>query len=124
MSEIGISARAVVNYFGLTSWEGGLAELPHLNLNKDEPLDFIRHLTGPILSFHGETDTVVPVDNTYDLDKACHRHKVEHQHTIYSGVNHSFIWPDSDNDKYDAAAHRDSWDKTIKFLKKYMNVSV
>lgn len=106
--------RAIVNYFGLTAWTGGLAELPHLGLNPAAPLDFLQNLSCPVLSFHGDQDTVVPVDNTYRLEKACRRYGVAHQHLIYPGVNHSFIW--EDGDKYDACAHRDSWQKALAFL--------
>ena len=107
--------KAIVNYFGLTAWKGGLEELPLLPLNKDNPLEFVRHLTCPILSFHGDQDTVVPVNNTYALDEACHRYGVEHRYIVYPGINHSFIW--EGEDKHDADAHCDSWNKTIAFLK-------
>ncbi len=107
--------RAIVNYFGLTAWAGGLAELPHLGLNPDNPLDFLKSLDCPILSFHGDQDTVVPVDNTHRLEEACQRYGVAHQYVIYPGVNHSFIW--EDGDKYDTCAHRDSWQKALAFLR-------
>lgn len=112
--------KAIVNYFGLTAWEGGLAELPHLSLNRKEPLDFVQRLTCPVLSFHGDADTVVPVTNTRLLDAACRRYGVAHEFIIYPGVNHSFIWDDSDNDKYDKTAHLDSWNRAIRFLKEQL----
>ena len=105
---------AVVNYFGLTSWEGGLEEFPHLPLRKEDPLYFIQELSCPILSFHGDRDTVVPVENTYMLEDACRRFGVEHNPVIYPEVNHSFVWP---GDKYNQQAHLDSWDKAVLFLK-------
>ena len=109
---------AVVNYFGLTAWKAGLEEFGHLALNESEPLDFIRKLRCPVLSFHGEKDTVVPVDNTIELDTACKKYGVDHRYLLYPGVNHSFIWP---GDKYDRKAHLDSWDKTLRFFKTNMN---
>ena len=111
--------KAVVNYFGLTAWKAGLEEFGHLPLNESEPLDFIRKLRCPVLSFHGERDTVVPVDNTIELDTACKKYGVDHRYILYPGVNHSFIWP---GDKYDIAAHRDSWEKTLKFFKQNLNI--
>ena len=111
---------AVVNYFGLTAWEGGLAELPHLPLNPGDHLDFVKNITCPILSLHGDADDVVPVTNTHLLDKACHRYGVAHEVIIYPGINHSFIWNDIDNEKYDKAAHLDSWERTVRFLKQYL----
>jgi dipeptidyl aminopeptidase/acylaminoacyl peptidase len=104
----------VVNYFGLTSWKGGLEEFPHLPLSKEDPLGFVQDIPCPILSFHGDQDTVVPVKNTYQLDDACRRFNVEHDLVIYPDVNHSFVWS---GDKYDKTAHLDSWNKTLKFLK-------
>ncbi len=107
--------KAVVNYFGLTAWQGGLEEFYHLPLDKSEPLGFIENLSCPILSFHGKKDTVVPADNTIELDTACQKYGVEHRYILYSGVNHSFIWP---GDKYNQKAHLDSWNRTLKFFKK------
>ena len=110
--------KAVVNYFGLTAWKGGLEEFDHLPLNESEPLDFIRKLCCPVLSFHGEEDTVVHANNTIELDAACKKYGVDHRSIFYPGVNHSFIWP---GDKYDRKAHLDSWNKTLRFLKISLN---
>ena len=112
------NVRAIVNYFGLTDWAGGLAELPHLPLNPADPLDFVRHLPCPVLSFHGNQDTVVPVHNTRHLDAACRRFSIPHEPVIYPGVNHSFIW--EGGDKHDPAAHRDSWQKALAFLARHL----
>lgn len=109
------TVKAVVNYFGLTAWEGGLKELPHLDLNPNAPLDFLQHLSCPVLSFHGDVDDVVPVDNTYRLVDACKRYNIDHQYIIYPGINHSFIW--EGGDKYDQHAHHDSWAKALDFLR-------
>lgn len=111
--------KAIVNYFGLTSWEGGMEEFRHLSLNRTDPLNFVSKIQCPILSFHGDMDTVVPVGDTLNLDVICRRFGVDHQQIIYAGVNHSFIWP---GDKYDLPAHRDSWEKTLKFFKQNLNI--
>ena len=105
--------KAVVNYFGLTAWKGGLEEFCHLPLNPSEPLDFIKNLACPVLSFHGKNDTVVPVVNTIDLDGACKKFGIDHRYVLYAGVDHSFIWP---GDKYNQKAHLDSWDRTLEFF--------
>ena len=107
--------KAVVNYFGLTSWKGGLEEFYHLPLNKSEPLDFIKRLPCPVLSVHGKNDSVVPVANTIEVDAACKKFGIDHRCILYPGVDHSFIWP---GDKYHQKAHLDSWNRTLKFLKK------
>ncbi len=112
--------KAIVNYFGLVAWEGGLEELPRLPLNRNDHLDFVQRLACPVLSFHGDADTVVPVTNTYLLDDACRRYGVDHEFVIYPGVNHSFIWDDGDNEKYNREAHLDSWGRAITFLKQHL----
>lgn len=109
--------RAVVNYFGLTTWEGGLEEFSHLPLNKSEPLDFIKHLACPVLSVHGTSDEVVPVSNTIEVDTACQKFGIDHRFILYPGVNHSFIWP---GDKYNQEAHQDSWHRALEFFKKLL----
>lgn len=105
--------RAIVNYFGLTAWKGGLEEFAHLPLNKNDPLDFVEKIPCPVISFHGDQDNVVPVENTYRLDDACRRFGVDHRYFIYPRVNHSFVWP---GDKYNENARMDSWKRAIAFL--------
>jgi dienelactone hydrolase len=109
--------KAVVNYFGLTAWQGGLAEFDHLSLNQSEPLDFIQNVSCPVLSFHGKQDTVVPVENTIELDAACKKYGVDHRYVLYSDVNHSFVWP---GDKYNSKAHLNSWELTLAFYKAHL----
>ncbi len=107
--------RGVVNYFGLTAWEGGLGEYRHFHLDPDDPLGFVARIACPVLSFHGDRDDVVPVDNTLALDEACRRHRVAHRMVIYPGVGHSFIWPG--NPLYVPEAHRSSWALALAFLR-------
>ena len=114
-------ARAIVNYFGLTRWQGGLQELARLKLNAFDPYNFVGRLSCPVLSFHGENDTVVPVEDTLNLDNACRQYGVPHDYTIYPEVDHSFIW--AGGDTYRPEAHADSWEKAIAFLKKNLGIS-
>lgn len=108
-------ARAIVNYFGLTAWQGGLQEFPHIPLNAANPYEFVRRINCPILSFHGGGDTVVPAEDTLNLDNACRKYNVLHEYVIYPDVDHSFIWP---GDKHRPEAHADSWGKSVAFFKK------
>ncbi len=109
---------AVIDYFGLTRWCGelGLEEMRGLELQtgEGETLGFTRSITAPIIAFHGEADTVVPVGDTLALMEAGKRFGLKLETHLYPGVEHSFIWPD--NDKYDGQADRDARDKTLKFL--------
>ncbi len=112
--------RAVVNYFGLTSWEKGMAEFRHLPLNPSEHLDFVRNLPCPVLTFHGTRDTVVSVEDTLQLDLACQKYGLDHTVVLYPDTDHSFIWP---GDKYNRDAHADAWHKTLLFLKTHLSGS-
>ncbi|MBN2332530.1 MAG: dienelactone hydrolase family protein [Deltaproteobacteria bacterium] len=110
--------RTVVNFFGLTCWHGGMDSFKQLPLNSDDHLDFLSRLPCPVISFHGNRDTVVPVENTYLLDNACRRLGIKHPYHIYPGVDHSFIWPG--NRRYHPEARRDSWTRMLAFLKKQL----
>jgi dienelactone hydrolase len=111
--------RAVVNFFGLTCWSGGMEEFRRLPFNPGDHLDFLRRVSSPILSFHGDRDTVVKVENTFMLDRTCRRFGLEHHRVIYPGVDHSFIWPG--NPRYHRDAHRDSWKKNLAFLNRRLS---
>lgn len=112
--------RAIVNYFGLTAWKNGMEEFRNLALNQHAQLDFLKNISCPILSFHGAKDTVVPVENTFQLDRACQKYGLDHTVIVYPDPDHSFIWP---GDKHNREAHEDSWAKTIIFLKTNLSVS-
>ncbi len=108
------ASRAVVNFFGLTDWDAGYGQLPRLGLDPADPLGFVARLRCPVLSLHGDADTVVPVTDTERLDAACRRFGVPHEVHRYPGVDHSFVWPG--NPRYDARAHRDAWERAVAFL--------
>ncbi|MEA3240483.1 MAG: dienelactone hydrolase family protein, partial [Pseudomonadota bacterium] len=80
--------------------------------------NFLQKISCPVLSFHGDRDTIVSIENTLLLDQACRRFGIEHHYMIYPGVDHSFIWPG--NPRYNRDAHRDSWIKTLAFLEKHL----
>ena len=113
--------KAVINFFGLTCWTKGMEEFRHLPLNANDHLDFLHRISCPVLSFHGNRDTVVGVENTFQLDQACRRFGVNHRCIIYPGVDHSFIWPG--NPRYNRDAHRDTWVKTLAFLSKNLKAT-
>ena len=106
--------KAIVNYFGYVSWKSENNEFSYLLSNPKDPLDLVQKIPCPILSFHGDHDTVVSVENTIHLDQVCRRYGTRHHYVLYPGVDHSFVWP---GDRYNKDAHHDSWDKAILFLK-------
>ena len=107
--------KAIVNFFGYVSWRSENKEFSYLPLNPDDPLDVVQRIPCAILSFHGDRDTVVSVENTLRLDQVCRHYGVEHQYALYPGTDHSFVWP---GDKYNKEAHLDSWHRALFFLKK------
>ncbi len=114
------ATRAVVNYFGLTSWKGGLETYRHFDLDPADPLGFVARIPCPVLSLHGERDDIVPVVNTWALDEACRRHGIEHRVVIYPGVGHSFVW--RGNPLHVPAAHQHSWNAVLDFLRECLRV--
>jgi dienelactone hydrolase len=52
--------KAIVTYFGLTSWKRGMEEFRHLSLSQTDHLGFVRKIECPILSFHGDLDRLYP----------------------------------------------------------------
>ena len=70
--------KAIVNYFGYVSWKSEHKEFSYLPLNPVNPLDIVQKISCPILSFHGDRDTVVSLENTLRLEQECQRYGVEH----------------------------------------------
>ena len=107
--------KGVVNFFGLTAWADGYADYRNFNfLSKDNYLSFLKHITCPILTMHGESDTVVPAANSYKLEKICQEYKLTADFHYYPGVEHSFIWPG--NIKFNAAANQQTRSLMFNFL--------
>ena len=62
--------KAVVNFFGLTAWADGYADYHNFTFVKEDHLSFVKHITCPLLTLHGESDTVVPVNNSQLLENS------------------------------------------------------
>jgi dienelactone hydrolase len=112
--------RGVVNFFGLTRWGGplGLEEMVGLEIEGGDSLGFLATVTAPILSFHGEADTVVPAADTRRLDTACRRLGLNHQARLYPGIDHSFLW--HGNTRFHQPTRDHAWAATLEFLARVM----
>ena len=108
--------KGVVNFFGLTSWADGYADYQNFSFHsKDNYLSFVKQIKCPLLTMHGESDTVVPATNSYRLEKSCQEYKLTADFHYYPGVEHSFIWPG--NIKFNAVANQQTRRLMFDFLK-------
>ncbi len=107
--------KGIVNFFGLTSWSNGYADYQNLTFDKDDYLSFVTRITCPLLTMHGESDTVVPATNSYRLESSWQKNNTAADFHYYPGVEHSFIWPE--NIKFDATANRQARALMFDFLK-------
>jgi len=70
---------------------------------------FMRRLC-PVLILHGESDTTVPVEEAYNLQKLLEKKEIPYEMQIYPGAGHGFtgeVW-------------RDAGMRSLQFLKKYL----
>ncbi|MCK5914997.1 MAG: dienelactone hydrolase family protein [Deltaproteobacteria bacterium] len=106
--------KGVVNFFGLTSWDDGYADYHNFSFEKNDYLSFVKRIKCPLLTMHGKSDTVVPVTNSYQLEKSCKDYSLTANFHYYPGVEHSFIWPG--NNKFNPAANRQARSLMFDFL--------
>lgn len=71
----------------------------------------------PTLILHGDADSVVPVQRAYELDKLLRDARRPHEMHIYPGARHGFNSVKGDEN---VANSKDAWQRTIKFLDRYL----
>jgi len=79
------------------------------------PLHFVDVKASPFLIIHGDQDTIIPLQQSIDLDAALKKAGVYSDLHVIKGGAHGYVDPQ----KYDPAAY----DATIAFLKKYLGSS-
>jgi carboxymethylenebutenolidase len=81
-----------------------------------DPLDLVRNIRAPVMAHYGEKDPGVNkgIDDTVAAMK---KYKKVYDHKIYPAAQHAFN-NDSDPKRYDAAAAKEAWGRTLGFLKK------
>ena len=70
---------------------------------------FMRRLC-PVLILHGETDSIVPVEEAYQLQKLLEKKGIPYEIKIYPGAGHGF----------DDEVWRDAGMRSLQFLRKYL----
>ncbi len=79
--------------------------------------------------FHGEADPIVPPEQVEAFKTEMANAKADYMFVAYPGVKHTFTNREADSYaaqfgmplKYDAEADRDSWTRTLEFLKATLN---
>ncbi len=117
------SVRAVVNMFGSTDYTitsdfvtdielylgGTIVEVP-VNYAAASPVFYPDPLDPPVLTLHGDADTVVPVNQALDLAMA--ETGAFHEMVICAGEPHGFVW----RTKRKNSAAQDAWNRMYEFF--------
>jgi carboxymethylenebutenolidase len=72
----------------------------------------------PILGIFGDQDQAIPVESVKQFAAALNASGVTNDIYLYKGVGHAFANPSGDN--YAPKETADAWQKTIRFLEKYL----
>jgi carboxymethylenebutenolidase len=75
-------------------------------------------IKGPVLGIFGDQDQSISVDAVKKFEAALNANDIPNEIYIYKGVGHAFANPSGDN--YAPQETQDAWQKTISFLKKYL----
>jgi carboxymethylenebutenolidase len=81
-----------------------------------DPLDLVRNIRSPVMAHYGEKDAGI-TKGVPDTAAAMKKYKKVYDHKIYPSAQHAFN-NDSNPKRYDAAAAKESWERTLAFLKK------
>ena len=82
------------------------------------PLDLVKNIRAPVMAHYGEKDPGVN-KGINDTVAAMKKYNKVYDHRIYSGAQHAFN-NDSNPKRYDAAAAKEAWGRTLDFLKKHL----
>ncbi|MBF0527851.1 MAG: dienelactone hydrolase family protein [Deltaproteobacteria bacterium] len=104
--------QAGVSYYGAYSGAGAREKMTY------QFREIIDGHSSPLLIMHGENDQTVPVKTAQNLDTILTEQKIPHELKIYPSVDHGY---DRSESKADPMAASDSWERTLKFLDKYLH---
>jgi len=82
------------------------------------PLDLVKSIGAPLMAHYGEKDAGVN-KGINDTVAAMKQYNKVYDHKIYPGAQHAFN-NDSNPKRYDAAAAKEAWGRTLDFLKKHL----
>lgn len=104
--------QAGVSYYGaLTGGPGGMTADVRYRYE-----DVFNSQSSPVLILHGSADSTVRVSAATDLGVLLRERRIPHELQIYQGVEHAYDRGRFKNDQ----ATRDSWEKTLSFLRRYL----
>jgi carboxymethylenebutenolidase len=75
----------------------------------------------PVLGIFGDKDQAIPLEQINLFRKSLDQNGITNEIHIYKGVGHAFANPSGDN--YAPKETQDAWQKTLSFLKKYVQVT-
>lgn len=81
----------------------------------------LSNLNSPILGIFGSEDQSISVSEVNEFEKALNATGIPNEIYIYEGVGHGFANPTGDN--FALEETRDSWQKTLEFLNRYLKDS-
>jgi carboxymethylenebutenolidase len=85
-----------------------------------DPLDLVKNIRAPVMAHYGEKDPGVN-KGIPDTETAMKKYNKRYDYKIYSGAQHAFN-NDANPGRYDANASKESWERTLAFLKKNLKV--
>jgi carboxymethylenebutenolidase len=80
------------------------------------PLDLVKNIRAPVMAHYGEKDLGI-TKAVPDTAAAMKKYNKTYDYKIYPGAQHAFN-NDSDPKRYDGAAAKEAWGRTLDFLKK------
>ena len=112
--------RAAVVYYAIAS-HAALGRPLDGRAARAEPLSArVGALRAPVLIHHGETDTNVPVDQARLLHRAMLAAGKSSTLYTYPGADHLFNFSIGPDVRFDPAAARLSWERTLAFLNRHL----
>jgi carboxymethylenebutenolidase len=114
-----LMAGASKDFKAAISWYGGSCFRPW----GEGPTPFERtsQISCPIQGHFGETDQNPTLEDMAKIDAELTKHGKVHEFYVYKDTGHSFMDPHHP-DKYVAQSDRESWQRSMEFLKKHLAV--
>jgi carboxymethylenebutenolidase len=114
-----LMAGASKDFKAAISWYGGSCFRPW----GEGPTPFERtaQISCPIQGHFGETDQNPTLEDMAKIDAELTQHGKAHEFYVYKDTGHSFMDPHHP-DKYVAQSDRESWQRSMEFLKKHLAV--
>ncbi len=82
------------------------------------PPDLVKNIRSPLMAHYGEQDAGI-TKGVPDTAAVMKKYKKAYDYKIYPGAGHAFN-NDSDPKRFNAAAAKEAWERTLSFLKKHL----